>query len=100
MYAFDCPATVDMLIKHVGTLIGFKYLNINWVLGRIEPGLSIKTLFLSSKDRFQEQLDVEDSNDILYTSIGMSVMGAIGFLLLILAMSRFEKGKELAKNLI
>ena len=46
-FAIYNPPTLTIVFDQVKTLIGFKYLNINWILGQIQEDLSLNTLFMS-----------------------------------------------------
>ena len=52
-YVFVMPATLLIAFAEIKKFVGFKYFNINWFLGKIKPGLSLKTLFMSSFERFK-----------------------------------------------
>lgn len=56
-YEFHIPATIEITFKLIRILVTFQYLNINWVLSKIQPSLNLKTLFLSRKEQFQVKLE-------------------------------------------
>ena len=51
-FAFMMPAQLVIAFNQIETFAGFKYINVNWVLGQIKPGLSLQTIFMSSVERF------------------------------------------------
>jgi len=86
-YAFASPATLDIVNEQLGTLVNFKFLNINWVLGKISPGLSIQTLLMSQQDRFNEKSSEEGSSGMLMASAGMAILAFLGFSLFLAVIS-------------
>ena len=53
-FEFISPPTVDIAAKELHSTITFEKTSPNYLLGLYEPGLSLKTLFMSPVDRFKE----------------------------------------------
>ena len=53
-FEFISPPTVDIAAKELHSTITFQKTSPNYLLGLYEPGLSLKTLFMSPVNRFKE----------------------------------------------
>ena len=52
-YHFQSPAIVDIVLDEFKNILTFKSLSPDYLLGLIEPGLTIQTLFIPAADRFE-----------------------------------------------
>jgi hypothetical protein len=51
-YNFQSPAVVDIVLEEFKNVLTFKSLKPDYLLGLIEPGLTVKNIFMSPVERF------------------------------------------------
>jgi len=78
-YAFQKPPPIIILFDELRKLLSFKYLNADFLLSQYDPNLSLRTLFLSEKERFVVGKEASGSSDILVTTISLSVLAIVSF---------------------
>jgi len=95
-YAFQKPPPIIILFDELRKLLSFKYLNADFLLSQYDPNLSLRTLFLSEKERFVVGKEASGSSDILVTTISLSVLAIVSFGLFLSILACTKKGRATA----
>jgi len=95
-YAFQKPPTIIILFDEIKKLLSFKYINVDFLLSQYDPNLSMKTIFLSKKERFVVGNEGSGSSDILVTTLSLSVLAIVSFVLFLSILAFTKKGRETA----
>ena len=99
-FEFISPPTVDIATKELHSTITFEKISPNYLLGLYEPGLSLKTLFMSPVQRFKES-DVSLFPNFLSICVA-GLLVAIVFIILLYVATLVSKRitREMVTNLL